>query len=152
LLKSVERGELFGEEFMDGIASLTRGLVAAHAAPLPEYANLFAPLPKGAVIGKCPRCGADVTESGKGFFCSNRTCKFALWKDSRFWSAKGKTLNRETATALLEKGRVYFTDLKSERTGKTYAATVVLSDSGDKTDYRLEFGKGESSGKKQKQS
>ena len=36
---------------------------------------------KGAVAGQCPRCGEAVTESAKGFFCSSRACRFALWKD-----------------------------------------------------------------------
>jgi DNA topoisomerase-3 len=141
-LKSVERGELSGAEFMDDIAALTTGLVAAHTAPLPEYAALFASPPKGAVVGKCSRCGADVTESGKGFFCSSRACKFALWKDNRFFAAKGKTLDKQTAIALLAGERVFFSDLKSEKTGKTYAAAVLLEDDGVKTNYKLDFEKG----------
>jgi DNA topoisomerase-3 len=178
MLKLVERGELPGAEFMSGIAALTAGLVAAHTAPLPEYASLFAPPPKGAVVGKCPRCGADVTESAKGFFCSNRACKFALWKDNRFFAAKGKKLDKNTAAALLKRvpakpqgfvgeggttehsgcpsqdgrsgaqsvttlERVFFSDLKSEKTGKTYAAAIVLEDDGEKTNYKLDFSKKE---------
>jgi DNA topoisomerase-3 len=140
-LKAVERGELSDSDFMDGIAALTRGLVTAHAAPLSEFASLFASPPKGAVAGKCPRCGTDVTESAKGFFCSNRACKFALWKDSRFWQAKGKKLDQKNAAALLSEGRVSFSDLKSEKTGKTYAATVILDDNGEKVNYKLDFGR-----------
>ena len=144
-LKQVERAELTDTAFMDGIAALTQGFVAAHAAPLGEYASLFAATPKGAVVGKCPRCGADVTESGKdgtrlaGFFCASRVCRFALWKDNRFWQAKGKKMDRKTAAALLSEGRVFFSDLKSARTGKHYAATVVLEDDGTKTNFCLEF-------------
>jgi DNA topoisomerase-3 len=124
---------------MDGITSLVTGLVAAHAAPIPAFASLFALPPKGAVVGKCPRCGEAVTESGKGFFCSSRACRFALWKDSRFWSAKGKKLDKKIAAALLKDGRVFCSDLKSEKTGKTYAAAVVLEDDGQKANYKLDF-------------
>jgi DNA topoisomerase-3 len=138
-LLQVQRGELDAAEFMSGIAALTQGLVAAHTAPVPEFASLFASPPKGAVIGKCPRCGADVTESSKGFFCSSRACKFALWKDSRFWEAKGKKLDKETAAALLSEGRVFFSDLHSEKTGKTYAAAILLEDDGEKTNFKLDF-------------
>jgi DNA topoisomerase-3 len=141
-LLAVQRGELDAAAFMEGIAALTRGLVAAHAAPLPEYANLFAPPPKGPVIGKCPRCGADVIESGRGFFCSGRACRFALWKDSRFWQAKGKTLDKKTAAALLGERRVFFSDLTSEKTGKAYAAAILLEDDGEKTNFRLDFEQG----------
>jgi DNA topoisomerase-3 len=138
-LCSVERGEISDTDFMDGISALTRGLIAAHGAPLPEFACLFAPAPKGDTVGKCPRCGADVLEREKGFFCANRACGFALWKDSRFWTAKGKVLDKKTAAALLSEGRVFFSDLTSEKTGKTYSAAVVLADDGVKTEYKLEF-------------
>lgn len=138
-LKQVEVGELSSVVFMDGIAALVKGLVAAHTAPLPQYASLFAEQSKGTLVGKCPRCGADVTESVKGFFCSSRACKFALWKDARFWSAKGKKLDVKTAAALLSSGSVFFSDLKSERTSKKYAATVLLEDDGQKANYRLDF-------------
>ena len=138
-LKLVERAELTDAVFMDGIAALTQGFVAAHAAPLAEYASLFAATPKGAVVGKCPLCGADVTESAKGFFCASRACRFALWKDNRFWQAKGKKLDKKIAAALLSEGRVFFSDLKSSRTGKTYAAAILLEDDGTKTNFRLEF-------------
>jgi DNA topoisomerase-3 len=140
-LIQVQRGELSDETFMDGIAALVSGLVAAHAAPLPAFASLFAPPPQGAVAGKCPRCGADVIEAAKGFFCSSRACRFALWKDSRFWSAKGKKLDKKTANALLTEGRVFFSDLKSEKTGKTYAAAVLLEDDGQRVNYKLDFTK-----------
>lgn len=138
-LKLVERSELADTAFMEGIAALTQGFVAAHAAPLAEYASLFAAPPKGAVVGKCPRCGADVTESSKGFFCASRACRFALWKDNRFWQAKGKKMDKTIATALLSEGRVFFSDLKSSRTGKAYAAAILLEDDGAKTNFRLEF-------------
>ena len=138
-LKRIERGELEGAAFMDGISALTTGFVAAHTAPEPGFAALFAHRPQGAVVGKCPRCGADVTESKKGFFCASRTCRFALWKDSRFWQAKAKKLDKKTAAALLSEGRVSFSDLKSGRTGKTYAAAIVLEDDGTKVHYRLDF-------------
>jgi DNA topoisomerase-3 len=141
-LKQVERGEISDSAFMDGIAALTKGLVAAHAAPLAEFAALFAQPTKSAVAGKCPRCGSPVEESGKGFFCSSRACKFALWKDSRFWSAKGKKLDRKIAAALLSERRVFFSDLKSEKTGKTYAATILLEDADGKVNYKLDFNDG----------
>jgi len=141
-LKQVERGELSGTAFMSGIAALTQRLVSAHTAPQPEYASLFAPPPKGDVVGHCPRCGAVVTESGKGFFCSSRACRFALWKDNRFFEAKGKKIDKNIVAALLTEGRVFFSDLVSAKTGKTYAAAIVLDDTGDRANFKLEFEKG----------
>jgi DNA topoisomerase-3 len=140
-LKAVERGELAETAFMDGIADMTRKLVTNHFAPIPEYTTLFTPMsvPARDVIGVCPRCGGDVAERDKGFFCSNRACKFALWKDNRFFEAKKKKLTKTVAVALLKEGRVFFPDLYSERTGKTYAAAIMLETTGDKASYKLEF-------------
>jgi DNA topoisomerase-3 len=146
-LKLVERGELAEGAFMDGIAGMTRTLITDHPAPVPEYMGLFADpardgyLTKREVpVGGCPRCGqGGVVERQKGFFCSNPACKFALWKDNRFFEAKKKKLDKKTAAALLKEGRVFFSDLHSEKTGKTYAAAIVLEDTGDRVNYKLDF-------------
>ena len=37
--------------------------------------------PPREVVGKCPRCGGDVAELQKGFFCQTASCKFAIWKN-----------------------------------------------------------------------
>jgi DNA topoisomerase-3 len=151
-LKLVERGELADSTFMDGIASLTRELVASHSAPAPEYVSLFMQnktvTNRDGIIGACPRCagqsgaGSLVAERDKGFFCTNRACRFVLWKDNRFFTAKKKKLDKKTAAALLTEGRVFFSDLHSEKTGKTYAAAILLEDDGEVTNYKLEFEKG----------
>ena len=31
----------------------------------------------------CPRCGAPVDEGDKNFYCSNRECKFCIWKETK---------------------------------------------------------------------
>ena len=83
MLKQVEHGELSATSFMDQIADMSRTLVKEHTAPEERFADLF-PSSKGTVheaVGVCPRCGAPVYEGKKGFFCDNRECSFALWKD-----------------------------------------------------------------------
>ena len=135
-LGQVERGDLSPEDFMGGIAAMVKELVKTYQ-PVPGAAVLF-PSEKE-TIGPCPRCGNTVTESKKGFFCENRECRFVLWKDSKFFSAKKKTLTKSVAAALLNKGRVKLTGCYSEKTGKIYDATVVLEDNGEKTNFRLNF-------------
>ena len=83
--------------------------------PIPGAEVLF---PSGReVVGRCPRCGAEVTESPKGFFCENRTCSFVLWKNSRFFTAKKKVLTKSLAAALLKNGRAPLKGCYSEKTG-----------------------------------
>ena len=90
-------------------------------------------------IGRCPRCGGDVTERKQGFFCENPKCRFALWKDSKFFSAKKKQLTKAVAAELLGKGKVPLKGCYSEKTGKTYDTVVVLEDDGQRVNFRLEF-------------
>ena len=135
-LKEIERGELVPDSFMDGITAMLGELMQTYK-PIPGAEVLF---PSGReIVGKCPRCKADVTETPKGFFCENRACSFALWKNSKFFTAKKKTLTKTLAATLLKDGRAPLKGCYSEKTGKTYDAVVVLEDDGTKTAYRLEF-------------
>ena len=137
-LKEIERGELAPEDFMEGITAMLRELIQTYKA-VPGAEVLFPP--DREIIGKCPRCGKNVTESKKGFFCEDRACGFALWKNSKFFSAKKKQLTKSVAAALIKDGRVKLTGCWSEKTGKTYDATVLLDDDGQRVNFRLEFEK-----------
>ena len=124
---------------MDGIAAMLSELIQTYR-PIPGAEVLF---PTGRdAVGKCPRCGADVSETPKGFFCENRSCTFALWKNSKFFSAKKKALTKALAAELLKSGRAPLKGCWSEKTGKTYDAVVVLEDDGQRVGYKLVFGNG----------
>lgn len=142
MLKQVEHGELSATSFMDQIADMSRTLVKEHTAPEERFADLF-PSSRGTAheaVGVCPRCGVPVYEGKKGFFCDNRECSFALWKDNRFFSSKKKSITKSVAAALLKEGRISMSGLYSEKTGKTYDAEVILDDTGGKyVNFKLEF-------------
>ena len=93
------------------------------------------------VVGKCPRCGSDVTESKKGFFCEKNDCRFALWRDNRFLTSKKVSLTKKMAETLLRDGKAYVSGIYSERTGKKYDAFIVMTDDGTKTTFSLDFDK-----------
>ncbi len=136
-LGEIERGELSPEEFLSGIYAMLRELAATYQVVKgTEY--LFSP-PREAV-GKCPRCGGEVTESQKGFFCQSGTCRFAIWKDGKWWSAKKKQPTKAIVAALLKDGRARLTGCYSEKTGKTYDADVLLEDTGEYVNFKLDFG------------
>ena len=142
MLKQVERGGVPAKDFMDGIADMIRALVREHAAPEERFAGLFPDAKENGreAVGTCPRCGGTVYEGKKGFFCDNRDCSFALWKENKFFSGKKKTITKPVAAALLKEGRVSVSGLYSEKTGKTYDAVVLLDDTGGKyVNFRLEF-------------
>ena len=135
-LSEIERGELAPEDFMAGISAMLRELVGTYQV-IKGTEYLFSP-PRE-VVGKCPRCGGDVAELQKGFFCQNEVCKFAIWKNNKWWAAKKKQPTKALVTALLKDGRTRITGCYSEKTGKTYDATVVLEDDGRYVGFKLEF-------------
>ena len=138
-LKEIERGEIVPDSFMDGITAMLGELMQTYN-PIPGAEVLF---PSGReMVGKCPRCKADVTETPKGFFCENRACSFALWKNSKFFTAKKKTLTKTLAATLLKDGRVPLKGCYSEKTGKTYDTVILLEDDGQRVSYKMVFGNG----------
>ena len=135
-LGEIERGQLAPEEFLDGISTMLKDLVGTYQV-IKGTEYLFAP-PREVVV-KCPRCGGEVAELQKGFFCQNDSCRFAIWKNNKWWAAKKKQPTKAVVSALLKDGRVRVTGLYSEKTGKSYDATVVLEDDGQYANFKLEF-------------
>jgi DNA topoisomerase-3 len=135
-LKEIERGELSPEDFMESIAAMLRELIQTYQ-PISGAAVLFPS--EFEIVGKCPRCGRNVVEKKQGFFCEDRSCGFALWKNSKFFSAKRKPLTKTVAEALLKDGRVQLSGCYSERSGKTYDAIVVMNENGQQVNFSLEF-------------
>ena len=143
-LGEIERGQLAPEEFLDGISTMLRELVETYQV-IKGTEYLFSP-PRE-VVGKCPRCGGEVAEMQKGFFCQNEGCKFAIWKNSKWWEMKRKQPTKAIVTALLKDGRAHVSGLYSEKSGKTYNATVILEDDGKYANFKLEFDRQKGGGK-----
>ena len=143
-LGEIERGELTPEDFMAEITAMLKELVGTYQV-IKGSEYLFAP-PRE-VVGKCPRCGGEIAEMQKGFFCQDKSCKFAIWKNSKWWAAKRKQPTKAIVAALLKDGRARVTGLYSEKSGKTYDATVVLEDTGQYVNFKLEFDRQKGGGK-----
>ena len=137
-LKMVEHGELDADAFMAEISRMVSDLVKTYSVI--KGAEVLFPSGRD-VIGKCPRCGGDVTESKKGFFCESNDCRFGLWRDNKFLTGKKITLTKKMVATLLKDGKIPVKGIFSEKTGKSYDATLVMSDDGAKTIYSLDFGK-----------
>ena len=133
---------------MAGISGLVAELVANYQPvddaevlfPKKEYSGRLKP--DRPAIGKCPRCGHPVIVNSKGFFCGNRSCRFALWRDNRFFAGKQKTLSEDVVRELLENGRSLLRGCYSPKTGFYYDATAVMEDDGTQTRYRMDFAHG----------
>ena len=133
-LLQIERSEMEPETFMTEIKEMISSLVTTTEAA--KGANA---LMKNKIIGVCPNCGKPVVEREKGWFCENRECRFALWKDNAYFKRLGKHLDGRVVDKLLRDGRVRLKDCKSAK-GKTYNATVLLSCEADgRSKFSLEF-------------
>ena len=135
-LLKIERGETSSDGFISEIGEMMSDLTANYKVV--KGAEVLFPSGRD-VIGRCPRCGSEVTESRKGFFCENHDCHFALWRDNKFFKMKHMTLMKTQAVELLKSGKVFVKGLYSEKTGKLYDAWVVLDDNGEFIRYRVEF-------------
>ena len=119
------------DEFLNGITELMQELVARYQGISEEKKDQFQGKAKGEIIGKCPRCGADVREGKVNFYCSDRSCAFTLWKNDKFLASQGKKMDKTTAKKFLSKGKIHYKDLVSRKTGRQYEATVEMVDLGE---------------------
>ena len=138
-LSLVQQGKLDDDDFLDGIHEMLADLVKNYR-PV-SGADILFPSAEN-TVGKCPRCGSPVIVRSKGYFCTNKDCTFVLWRDSRFFTLKQKTLEKRTAQLLLEKGRAPLKGCVSSKTGNIYDAAVVLEDDGERAHFKLVFGNG----------
>ena len=136
-LQKIEDGLLEPEVFLSEVQEMVTGLVSGFT-PVEDAEYLFPS--NRPVVGTCPRCGREVTESPKGYFCENPRCRFALWRDNRFFTNKQFLLTKEKAQALLQHGEVFAEHLYSEKTGSYYDATIVLDTSAPVPRYFLKYG------------
>ena len=136
----IEQGEYSGEDFMEEIKNMIAGLVQNYEV-IRDSEVLMAK--EKNPIGTCPLCGSAVEDKAKAFFCSNRNCKFALWKNNRYFESIGKNMNASTAQKLLTAGKVKLKGCKSKKTGKSFDAIVYMEVSDDgKTNFSMEFENG----------
>ena len=144
-LKRVEHGELSATDFMKAVTDYIRATISSNQTVPEDKKHLITPRKgssSGEILGKCPRCNNDIAENKATFSCLNRDCKFALWKDSKFFTAKKKKLTKDIATALINEGRIFMSGLYSEKTGKTYNATIILNSEGEGfPSYTMEYEK-----------
>lgn len=137
-LLRMERGEIKPHDFMQGI----HGLIDKMLADLRQIPTVAAaPNHNKVSVGNCPVCGNPVHESKLSFCCADRSCKFALWKESRYLANMRKTLDKKMAVDLLKKGRTHVKDFYSMKKDKTFAADLVMRVEDGRAQYSLEFPK-----------
>lgn len=161
----IERGEYDRKEFMDGIASMLRQMLAecrqisADRNHLSDGSSSTDPLTGSAgsnathakapreIIGNCPVCGSPLYEGEKNFYCSDRECRFALWKKNRYLDRFRISLDKDMAKDLLAHGRTTVKNLYSAKKDKYFKADLLMEWKDGMPNYSLDFS-GKSSGKR----
>lgn len=135
-LTQIAKGNADPDSFMTGIETMTRELVNTYPFLSDKEKERFKE--EKPVIGKCPRCGANIYEGRKNYYCANRDCAFTMWKNDRFFEERKVTFSPKIAAALLKDGKAKVKKLYSPKTGKTYNGTILLADTGGKyVNYRI---------------
>lgn len=140
-LKYIEQGNLTQKEFMEDIYNFIIKIVDENTIPNNKYKLLFTSNQNNNIkhIGICPCCKNQILENNKGFFCENKACKFAVWKNNIFFKSKKIELTKDIINTLLKEGRIFMPKLYSEKTGKDYSATIILEDSSKYVNFKIEF-------------
>ena len=135
----MERGELNGEQFMDDIVAMLEEILNGCRKIPEEERNRFQTAKE--LIGKCPVCGSDIFEGKRNFYCSNRQCDFALWKDNRFLEGMEKKLDKKMAKELLDKACTHIKGLYSKKKDSKFDADLLMTLENGKPKFHLEFPK-----------
>jgi DNA topoisomerase-3 len=122
-LKEMEHGKLSRDQFMHGIAEMTRHIVerakAYESDTVPgDYSTLKTP---------CPRCGGVIKENYKKFQCQN--CDFSLWR-----ILSGRQFDPAEMEALIKNRQIGPLQGFRSRLGKPFAAIIKLT-----SELKLEF-------------
>ena len=145
-LLQMERGKVDPESFLEEIRKLVCDLITEFSSVSAEDKKLFSSARNG--IGKCPRCGKPVYEGKQSYYCSDRSCGFCIWKESKSLSVMmKKKVDLRMVKELLETGRTHVKGLLSPKKGTRFDADLVLDDTGDRVNLKLDFQK---EGKKDK--
>jgi DNA topoisomerase-3 len=122
-LKEMEHGKLSRDQFMQGIAEMTRHIVerakAHESDTVPgNYSTLNTP---------CPNCGGVIKENYKKFQCQK--CDFAQWR-----ILSGRQFDPAEMEELIQKRQIGPLQGFRSRLGKPFAAIIKLM-----PDFKIEF-------------
>ena len=108
-LTLVSKGEVAAEQFMSGIEAMVTDLVKTYHSVSDEQKAMFG-TGKGEqeVLGKCPKCGADVVKGKFGAYCTGK-CGMNVGK------ALGVTLSDSQVKSLLQGKKILVKGLKGKK-------------------------------------
>ena len=108
-LTLVSKGDVAAEQFMSGIETMVSDLVKTYHSVSDEQKAMFgAGKRTQEVLGKCPKCGADVVKGKFGAYCTGK-CGMNVGK------ALGVTLSDSQVKSLLQGKKILVKGLKGKK-------------------------------------
>ena len=90
-------------------------------------------------LGKCPKCGSDVVSREKLFGCTNRQCRFCIWKDNKQLTGLGQKVTAKLVKDMLHSDRILLKGCVSVKSGKSFDCFLIPDFSGDYPNFKIEF-------------
>ena len=124
-----EKG-ISAESFIRDVKDYVRSVIELEKAPDRNRTPVHSDnpnTPKREPVGSCPRCGKNIYEGKKNYYCESGKdgCGFTLWKEDKFLKS---SVTPEKAVKLLNGETVKMKAVS--RDGEEYEAEYVLEDTG----------------------
>ena len=136
-LTLIAKGEKSADVFLAGIERMVTDLVHTYHEVDEASQGIFSS--DRMAIGKCPKCGGNVYESKSNFYCENRECDFALFKNNKYFASMRKELTKTIAQALLRDGKARVSGLYSQKKDSTFSAIIHMDAAGKYPQFSMEF-------------
>lgn len=140
ILKKVYKQELSKEEAMNIYSKDLSNTV--ESAKMINVQKVEVKKVEKEILGKCPKCGKNVYESEKLFYCDDfKNCTFRIFKNNKFFEDKGKKVTKSMVKSLLSTKSAKVKGFKKKDGSGKYDATVNMSLNGDYVNFNLSFDK-----------
>ncbi|RGX06272.1 DNA topoisomerase [Paraclostridium sordellii] len=140
ILKKVYKQELSKEEAMNIYSKDLSNTV--ESAKMINVQKVEVKKVEKEILGKCPKCGKNVYESEKLFYCEDfKNCTFRIFKNNKFFEDKGKKVTKSMVKSLLSTKSAKVKGFKKKDGSGKYDATVNMSLNGDYVNFNLSFDK-----------
>lgn len=140
ILKKVYKQELSKEEALNIYSKDLKNTV--EGAKLIDVQKVEVKKVEREILGKCPKCGKNVYESEKLFYCEDfKNCSFRIFKNNKFFEDKGKKVTKSMVKSFLSAKKVKVKGLKKKDGSGKYDAIVNMTLNGEYVNFSLSFDK-----------
>lgn len=122
VLKSIEKGEVDGEVFMERMTKFFVDTMAIlKNADVPVIEKEYE------MIGECPECGSKIFDKGKVYKCDNKDCKVIIYKNDKVLEPYKKTVTKTVAKQLIKTKKSKMKSLIDPSNKSKFDAEIIFT-------------------------